>query len=245
MKSLAFLCSLLLLALSCRAEPTTAPASPGVGAGAPNWAAAIDKFGKDSPDASQDAADAKLFADHTSEEERFAKSAAARAARAALAPSLRASEALATASAPVAAKTAVAQAVSIDDKKDDDEDWAGTVRQSIKDIVRPYQELLPGGDSAAKAARDASGEGGERRQDGASGQTYGSKSEQQREREKIRSDVLLDQLLEELKPWAIGAVVVLFLGLGLSQWLTYMQRKSAAPSSRQRSSKKKRRRGAL
>lgn len=241
MKSPVFLCSLLLLALSCRADLATAPASPGTGAGAPNWATGIDKFGKDSPDATQEAADAKLFADHLSEEERFAKSAAARAARAALAPSLRASEALAPASAPVAAKTALAQAVSSDDKRDDDEDWAGTVRQSIKDIVRPYQELLPGGDAAAKAARDASGEGGERRSEGASGQTYGGKSNQQRELEKIRSDVLLDQLLEELKPWAIGAVVVLFLGFGLSQWLAFMQRKGSAPTKRQRSSKKRRR----
>ncbi len=243
MKYLAFCFALLLLVATARAEVATLPASPATGAGdaTPHWAAAIDKFGKDSPDAALDAADAKLFADHLLEAGRTAKSAAARAA---LAPSLRASAPVADASAPLtpkaAATAATADAASHDGKGDDD-DWASTVRQSIKDIVRPYQELLPSTDAAAKAARDRSIESGERRAEVANRQSYGVKTELQREREKISSDMALDQLLQELKPWALGAGLILFLGVIVSQWLAYLQRKSTGSSSRQTAPKKRRR----
>ncbi len=227
MKSLAFFCIFLLAQLAAHAQVATNSTGTFSGgpASGPDWSAAIEKLGKENEAAAENAiaiSPAETLTD-------AAKSAAPAAAKAASAPSTRASGA--------------AGAAASDAK---DEDWAGSVRNSIKDVIKPFQEFLP----EPEATKEIDPLAEERRRSraayGAPGQAAPALTEAQRKAQQHWTSVMIEELVDELVPWAIGAMVLLALGFGVSLWVSYVKRKPSVPivkSSRPqaRSGKKRRR----
>jgi hypothetical protein len=229
MKSLVFFWVVWLASLIAQAQvATNAPGTfSGNPASGPDWEAAIEKLGKEAAnaEAASEAAHSKLLTDALSQQEK-----ASATAKAASAPQARASDAV----APIKSE-----------KKGDDEDWAGTVRHSVKEIVKPFQEFLPASD--ANKEIDPAEE--ERRRSRAALQAPGQGApvltESQRRAQQFWTSVMIEELIDELLPWAIGVVVLAALGYGVSLWVAFMKRKPSvrsAPSTRAQSSKKQHRR---
>jgi hypothetical protein len=243
MKSLAFFCSIWLLSVAARAEVAVGlPGSSTSNAATPlNWSAAIEKFGKEG--AAAEGVESKLLEQHLLNGEPTTNlTAAPEPARAASGvPAAKGA-----ASAAGGTNAAIAGAATSANKKGE-EDLVSQIRHSVWDVVKPFQELLPGSTVDARPVNEegaggAGGTGGAIGGGGQSGgQRYAPRSESQKRVEKIRSDVLLDQLLDELKPWAFAALGLGILGFGLNQWMAYMKRKpSVKPthgSSRKRRSR--------
>jgi hypothetical protein len=223
MKSLTFFYSVILVVLPAFAEVTPStdtPLNPAT-VTAPNWSAAMQKFTKDGVDSSQDAVDARLLIDHLSENDPVAKSAAAAAAPLAGASGAQARNAQ--------LKGASAGANDFDPEKiGKDEDWSTTVRHTVRDIIKPYQEYLPSfpdNSPQALGERQTAGEPGLGGPAILGGQKYARKSETQRRAENIQSEQLVAQLIDDIWPWAIGALLVGLIAYGISKWVGYVKRK--------------------
>jgi hypothetical protein len=225
MKLLAFFCTVILAVSPALAEitpGTTTPLGPATAA-APNWSAAIQKFGKEKPDVAQDTVDTRLLIDHLSDNDPVVKGAAAGSA-AALAPMAGASAATGK---PGESKGPLAGASPSDlDKFGSEEEWATNVRHSISDIVKPYQEFLSGSsDNSPKPGAEGATSGPLRGSYVSGGPAATRKSEERRRVENVQSEHLISQLIDELLPWGIGVGVVVALGYGLSLWLSYVKNK--------------------
>jgi hypothetical protein len=241
MTPLALFCSIWLLAGAAHAEiaigaagaakPPAAPVLPGV-----NWSEAIEKFSRESADTAPDPVDAALLEHRLQDAERAPASPPARAASA---PALRASGAPAANNAALAAT-----AVPPSPDKDAGEDWARSLRHTVWDIVKPYQDFIPGMGSAGRPPAEDSGDASVRVAQATTGPRYTPKTAEQRQIEQIRSDLLLSQLIDEITPWAGGIVGAGLLALALNQWLAYSKRRRRVKSGRRHSSKKRRHRSA-
>lgn len=224
----------IFLLVSLPAQPQLVQGTGQSAGTSPAWGNVIESFAKDSGNAAtHEVQDAKLLDDTLTDEERAARRAAARA----LAPAVKASGA---ASPVLAASSAGANRVVLG-KPDGEGDWAKAVSGSLKDIVRPFQDMLSPGDSGDKPGGDPLLDSDGQPRVRAATQDASPKSGQLRETEKIRTEVLVDQLIEELKPWAFGAAAIAALGLVVNVWVTTLKRnnlgrkpgtpRAAAPTS--------------
>ena len=226
MKSLAFFCSVWLLVLVARAEIATGVTVPSATVAQPaaNWAGAIEKFTKENLDPVTENVDGKLLEHSLQEFERpvavLPGSAASAPALRASAPALRASGAAGSANAAFGPTDTPSSA----DKRDED-DWASAIRHTVWDIVKPYQDFIPGVGARERPPAEDTQDPGARIAQTPAPPRYTPKSEAQREGERLRSDYLISQLIDEVKPWAIGIVSAALMALGLSQWLAYLKRK--------------------
>lgn len=244
MKSLAFFCSVILAVFPALAG-VTSDTTTSFGASAatgPNWSAAMQKFSRESADSSHEAVATRLLIDHLFDNDLVAKAASA-ASAAALAPAAGAS---AAAGKPGESQAAFAGATPSDfDKSGADEDWATSVRHSIRDIVKPYQEFLPGSsDTSSKPVTEGASSGQLQGSHVSGGSASARKSEERRRAENVQSEYLISQLIDELLPWAVGAGVLVALGYGLTFWVGFVKNKPSArtvKSSRSRSRKKRHR----
>lgn len=235
MKSLAIFCSFWLLVLAARAEiatgtPTLPPPSAPSGV---NWSAAIEKSSREGSESAADGVDANLLEHHLLELERPLTRPPARAASA---PAPGASRPAGAVNAAIAAATLPERP-----EKSDDEDWTRALRHTVWDIVKPYQDFIPGAGSSGRPPSEDPLDVNPRMVQGSTGPRYAPRSEHQRQVEQIRSDYLISQFIDEVKPWAIGIVGVGILALAFSQWLAYVKRKHGVKSGRHRSSRKRRR----
>lgn len=236
MNHLALFCSSWLLVSAAHAEITTSVATPTATAAQPgvNWSAAMEKFTKAGHDSAPDPVDARLL-EHTLQEPE--RAASIPPARAASAPALRASGPAAATNAAIAAAAAPSSL-----EKDADEDWARSVRHTVWDIVKPYQDFIPGLGSAGRPPAEEASDAGGRVGQAPAGPRYAPKNVEQRQVELIRSDLLISQFIDEISPWVGGIVGAGFLALGLNQWLAYTKRSRRVKSGRHRASKKRRHR---
>lgn len=249
MNSLAFFCSVILVVFPALAEvmPGATVPSGAATTTVPNWSAAIQKFGTEKPDVAPEPVDARLLIDHLSDNDPVVKGAAA-ASAAALAPMAGAS---AAASKPGDPKGPFAGATPADvDKSGGDEDWATNVRHTLRDIVKPYQEFLPGAsDGSPKPGTEGATSGQFQGSYVSGGPGSPRRIEERRRVEKVQSEHLISELIDELLPWAIGTGVVVALGYGVTLWLGYVKNKPSVPTtksshsrSHSRSGKKRHRR---
>lgn len=234
MKPLALFCSSWLLVLAARAEIATGvtPQPAAAAQSGVNWSGAIDKFGKEGHDSAPDPVDAQLLEHKLQDPQRAASSQPARAVSA---PALRASNPAGSTNAAIAAT-----GVPSGPEKDDGEDWARSLRHSVWDIVKPYQDFIPGLGSTGRPPAEESADSSGRAAQGPAGPRYAPKSTEQRQVEMIRSDLLISQFIDEITPWVGGVVGAGVLALGLNQWLAYTKRRRRVKRGRHRSSKKRR-----
>ncbi len=214
MKFLAFLFSTWLLSATAQAQtaPATGTQAPINIGPAPSWGGVIDRYAKEGIPETADSTDAKLTTETYSEQERAAKRAAARPpAKGALAP-------------------AAAGAAEKPPKPGQEDEFSKSVTGTVKDLVKPFQEVLQDqsaekrqeGDPLARPERDGQGQ----QPFGSNAQAAQPRGQNDRQQEKLRTDHMLAELVEELKPWAIGAALLAFVGFCVNLWLSYAKRKT-------------------
>ncbi len=126
----------------------------------------------------------------------------------------------------------------------------GGFASSIKDFVRPIQEgvaqsgvmeavrnfeadmgLSKRPDNADPASRGYSA--------GAPGTGAPARTAEQIRRDQIASSMMLEEFINEVKPWAFGLAGLLVLGYLVRLWLTYLRVKAARPGKRRRSARRR------
>ena len=220
MKFLAFLFSTGLLAMQLHAQPTsTAKVGP-----PPSWGGVIDKYAKEGVPEPTDNIDAKLATEAYSEQERAARSAKTAKAGATPPPAK---------SAPAAALAGTADAQP---KPGQEDDLSKSIKGAVKDLVNPFKEVLI--DQSAEKKQDGDPlarlgpEGQTQQASGSSTAALQPRTDDERKRMQMHHDHMIEELVEELKPWAVGAVVVAFLGFCVNLWIAYAKRKTQRASAR-------------
>ncbi len=217
MKCLAFLFSVFFLLATAQAQPASTTGTPPsllVGP-APVWGGVIDKYAKEGMPEPAGSTDVKLETASELEQERTSQ--AAKKAAAARNPAQQALAGSPSAAAtPMAAQNAVVR-----QEPGHDDDWSKNVKESVKDLVQPFKEILVGPNGEIKPEADpvAVPEGSRQQPSGKLANAARPRSELERQREKIRNSLLIDELLEEVKPWAIGAGLLAFGGFCVRLWM--------------------------
>ena len=227
MKFLAFFFTACLLTAQSYAQPTsTVNIAP-----PPAWGGVIDKFAKEGVPEPADNTDAKLATEAYSEQERADRAAKGdKAAKAGAAPT------------PVKSASGAVPSAAADKpgKPAQEEELSKTIKGAVKDVVNPFKEVMgeltvekkQDGDPVARLGAD-----GQVQPPTSSNASPGQpRTDYERKRDQMRTDHLIEELVEELKPWAIGALVLAFFGFCVNLWLGFVKRKTQRASSRVSSS---------
>jgi len=122
----------------------------------------------------------------------------------------------------------------------------------IKDFVRPIQEGVAQS-SVMEAVRNFESDLGlSKRPDSADPASRGystgapntgapAKTAEQIRRDEIAASMMLEEFINEVKPWAFGLAGLLVLGYLVKLWLTYLRVKAARPGKRRRSVRRRHR----
>ncbi len=131
---------------------------------------------------------------------------------------------------------------------------AGTgagIANTVKEAVRPVHDGLVHS-AVVQTLRefDADSGGGPKRQDNADRNTSSNpsgsgkpaapaRSAQQIQRDQSAASAMLDELVKEVTPWAIGVMGLIGLGFLGKLWLDYMHAKAARPGKMRRAARRK------
>lgn len=127
----------------------------------------------------------------------------------------------------------------------------GGFASTIKDFVRPIQEGVAQSGVMEAVRNFESDMGLSKRPDsadpssrgystGAPGTGAPAKTAEQIRRDQIASSMMLEDFINEIKPWAFGLAGLLVLGYLFKLWLTYVRAKAARPGKRRRSARRRR-----
>lgn len=127
----------------------------------------------------------------------------------------------------------------------------GGFASTIKDFVRPIQEGVAQS-GVMEAVRNFEADMGlSKRPETADPSSRGysagvpgtgapAKTAEQIRRDQIASSMMLEEFINEVKPWAFGLAGLLVVGYLVKLWLTYLRVKAARPGKRRRSARRRR-----